>query len=191
MIRKAAALSSLLLAACAVFASSAMALELHSETSPVKIEGAQTTTLQLKVESGVAKCTTATFVGESAKTPTTETTFTASYSGCKIAGITETTECINCKYRTTWFGLTTDWEAEIHRIRREGCTITLPKQSMSGIKFSNTGTGTGRKIVETIEATGLAYTEEGGACASPGSHTNGTFSGSITYGGVGQGIWVE
>lgn len=192
MIRKALSLAALTVVVSALFGTaSAMALELHSEFAPAKIVGEQVEQLVLTVNSGTIKCSTAKFEGENSTIPTRETLFTSAYSGCTAFGSSESTNCTNCKYRTTWFGLETDWEAETHDSEALGCTVSLPKQHLKGISFENTGVGTERRIVETVKASGISYTETGLLCVSPGSHTNGTLVGRIRYSGLGQGIWLE
>jgi hypothetical protein len=66
------------------------------------------------------------------------------------------------------------------------CTIAIPAQTgLTGVSYSNTGSGKSRAVQVTINVSGLKYSLKGpfpfGPCS--GTHENGTYTGSMTLKG--------
>ena len=73
-----------------------------------------------------------------------------------------------------------------------GCEWQIPAQAGLGeVTLTNSGSGTSRKVGAAISTFGLAYTEVGGTCSSPGSHTNGRLSGTLVFSAPGKGVWTS
>jgi len=185
----------------AVAASAASADEFHSESAPATFAGSQTVAHVFTTAAGTVKCSTATFSGESNVTTSSTQTLAATYGGCKAFGFVNVPVTMHsCKY-VFHLGAgtvaTTDIACEngesIEVDAPFGCTISVPAQTgLSEVTLSNTGTGTSRDIDAVINVANIDYNVPSGcALASAGTHTDGTYTGSATIQGSGQGIWVN
>jgi len=79
------------------------------------------------------------------------------------------------------------------------CLVTLPAQSdIGGVKYENSGTGTGRIVYSTLGLSGLKYTATGSECGPNGTFENGKFSSVVrlqghegSTSGPAIGTWIE
>jgi hypothetical protein len=63
-----------------------------------------------------------------------------------------------------------------------GCTVTVGPQSLSGVSFANSGSGTERTITVGIGSVGLKYTATGAACPKQGTASDGVYTDGMSFG---------
>jgi hypothetical protein len=200
-----AAMAILAVSAVAAQAASAAAYNSNSPTGNTNISGEQSTTNEFSVTTGIVKCSKAVFTGTQAGNEASSITVHPEYSGCKLAGIAATVTTTGCNYK---FEKTGGNEAEgtsnkvavvcetgkSITVSKEGCTVTVGSQSgLETVKITNSNPN----VTVTANVAKIAYSESGATCSAPGSHTDGTYKGSVIEkgtedGGSGLGvkIWV-
>jgi hypothetical protein len=186
-------------------AAAAQAKEFHSDAEAGKtttLSGAQVEQLKFTTNTGSIKCSTATFEGSMVGPHSEMMALKPSYSGCKAFGVSAQVTDIEIYYTYTW---TVFW---YHMVVSAGlrplaftpvgiaCTVTIGEQTVNQVKFENKESGGVKDILGTNEITGIKYTETGSECSSPGTHENGTYSGTETVKGINEAsgstsIWVE
>lgn len=191
-----------LLAMTAVAASAASAApEFHGEKAPVVFEGSQTEQHVFTTNAGTVKCTIATFSGENATTTSTTATLTPKYEKCTAFGFLGATVDVNaCSYTFHLVANSSPATATVDincpagktiDVTSTGCVLHVPAQAgLSHVTFANTGEGTARDVDATINIGSIKYTQTSGCLGGEGTFTNGTYKGTATVKGVGQGIWV-
>jgi phosphate-selective porin len=195
-----------ILAVSAMAAQAASAAAFNSEAAETTLTGSQTTTNEFSVTSGIVKCSKAEFDGTQVGTTAEMVVVHPSYSGCKLAGIAATVNTTGCNYTfekttgNTTEGIIADVVIECEAghdisVTKEGCTVTVPGgQTLAHVKITNSSPETDVTINATVA--GITYEEIGAPCASPGHHTNGTYTGSATIEGINKAtsvmtkIWV-
>lgn len=72
-----------------------------------------------------------------------------------------------------------------------GCKVVIPAQTgLSSVSYTNTGSGSGRKVDLNFQIKGMKYTASG-LCPVTGTKTNGEYSGPMLMEAASNGIWVE
>jgi hypothetical protein len=180
----------------------------EAESYPVTMTGSQTGSNTFGFESQSVQCSVATF-----STTLTEGSETLevppAYSSC-LSGVTSLSIDVNeCKYK---FAMTSEVEEDKYKGTVDvacpsgksiavtsacGCTITIGSQTALGtVEYVDTTSASPKKDVDVkLEISGLKYTE-GSGCKTPGTRSNGTYSGELTLkgdteGGSAQGVWVS
>jgi hypothetical protein len=180
----------------------------EAETYPATFTGSQSGTQTFGFESQSVQCSTATFSAtlteglETLEVPPT-------YSSC-LSGVTSVSIDTNeCKYK---FAMTSEVEEDKYKGTVDiacptgksiavtsacGCTITVGSQTALGtVEYVATTSASPKKDFDMkLSITGLKYTESSG-CKTPGTRSNGTYSGELTVkgdaeGGSAQGVWVS
>jgi hypothetical protein len=127
---------------------------------------------------------------------------TLTYSECTNAGVATTVTTNGCS-----FNVDSDGEVGIQcpagkaityksTVLGVSCEIQIgPQTGLKSVSFTNTGSGTGREVKQSLNLTGIAYTATGGLCSETGSKTNGKMTGEgvmkATSGGLPSGMWWE
>lgn len=176
-------------------ASSASAAQFKAEEYPVSFNGSAATTQIISTNTGKMKCLQGTFLGSEAAA-SSSLALAPGYGSCAFAGLQMGFNSNGCKFVLTstngtppfvgTLGVSCSSETGAMMISTPafGCTVSIPVQSgLSAVEFENTGTGTGRSITAVLNVSGLSYTESS-KCFSPGAHTNGTYTGSISIPGL-------
>jgi hypothetical protein len=169
---------------------SASASQFRAEEYPTSFNGAQGVQQKLTTGSGfVAKCSTATTSGTSSAA-SSALTLTPAFSGCKYGGLDATTSVNSCKYAlhstneaapyTGTIDIACSTEGDGIEFKVAGaCTVKFLAQNSLGVSLANTGSsGSNRSITVTFNVSGLKYTETGGSCPTPGTHEDGTITGT-------------
>jgi len=182
------------LLALAGFSSSAMAAEFHSETAHTIISGEQPagTNDVFTVNAGKVTCNSATYSGTTSAATTSEIEVEPKYSECTAFGFVSTTiDVEGCKYKFTPATST----PQLHIICPAGktlhvtafnCWVKIGSQTLSGITYDNSGSGTSRDVTATANVSGITYTQESKSfpgCTN-GTFTNGTYVGAGTVKGA-------
>jgi hypothetical protein len=204
------------LALTAVSASAASAAEFHSEVSSTKLEGSQTTANIFAITGTSVKttCAVATFAGTQTGLTSPTATVHPTYSGtgggkCELSPLGEAevvtgTATAGCNYVLNATSGAVEIECTSGKsieIKAPGCTIKIAGgQTVNGVTYTNTGSGTTRGITVTANVSGIAYTSSGLLCGTFGissSGTNSTYTGAVavkgfnTTGGAQVGIFRE
>jgi subtilisin family serine protease len=165
----------------------------EAEKYPATISGVQGTVNQFTLTSGNAKCTSLQF-SASISTATAELPLQPLYSGCKAFGVSGTFSMNSCRYVLHVLNVGPPYAASMDiSCAQEGsgivisssfCSATIPAQSgLSAVTLANLGSESAREASVTFNLAGLKYTE-GQGCASPGTHTNGTYTGTASLHGL-------
>jgi len=169
------------LALTAVAASAATAAPVfHVETVPATITGEQTTTQEITTNSGVIRCTGATFHGVASIIETTTQEVKPTYTGCTAFGFLASTVASNeCGYL---FHLTaggvSPFPATIDVVCPSGKAITVtskfsncvinigppPVSGLTGVTFTNSGSKTTRDLNASFNVSGIKYAQTGSNC---------------------------
>jgi len=190
------------LAMTAVAANAAQGAVFHGESAPVEFSGSQVTKHKFTVDGGSTTCSTATFSGSNASATSQTAVLAASYSGCKLFGLFNASVAMNgCEYEfvTDETDTTSPYAATVNIVNCGGeeievtsgvtaCVVTVGEQgSLSSLSLTNVAGG---DIEAAINVSGITYTENA-ECPSPGTRSNGTYTGSAKVEGEGQNIKVE
>jgi hypothetical protein len=151
---------------------------------------------EFKVKTGLWRCTTIKFSPTTVTNGATTVTVHPEYSGCKTFGVTATTSTTGCNYlfhTTAAAGGTATWDIVCEAGKEItvtptgiNCILHFPSQNgLTGITFDKAVNATTGKddLTMTINVSGIHYTETGAGCISPGTHTDGTYTGSVTING--------
>jgi hypothetical protein len=175
-----------------VVAGGAQAAQLHASTAGANayLSGTQTTQHAFTVDTGIVKCTSATFIGSAAKTAQ-DGEVTAQYTGCNVSGIAALVDMNGCKYTITGTGqealkvkvdITGCTSGKVISVTAGSCTVTVPEQTGLGtITLANTATD----VNGTINIAGITYQTHGTCPNTASDHTtqttNGTYTGGVTF----------
>jgi hypothetical protein len=156
-------------------AGSASALTFTSESAPVNITGAQTTTSTLTTSAGSISCKKAAFSGTQAVTSSTSQKVSVAYSECTFLGVFGVALNMNgCEYVLKSSG-TADIICPAGKaitFSAVGCVITIwPQTGVNVIFYSTIGSGTTREVTLEPAITGMKYHTSAGC---PGGTVNGT-----------------
>jgi hypothetical protein len=178
------------------WASQARAAEFHSETAPTELSGTQTTAFKFTTKTGTFQCSKFTVSGSVAATTASQIELTPKFSECTGLGFAATFDP-ELKFKVTWAGVL-PLEHIIGRLKITNmfCTITIEAQLLSGISFTNTGSGTTREFHIAVNDSSVTYSQSGPACGGgSGTYLDGLLSGTIkltgktTSSGAHVGIW--
>ena len=183
--------ATLAIGACA--AAVAAADEFRSEGNQAVVMTGKGTNNVFKTTIGSFECTTATYSGTVAATPTASVTLTPSYSGCTCFGGFACTADINgCQYKMNIAGATTGTmeivcpagqEITLTALGGLKCTVHIKPQTLSTVTYKNVGAGTTREIELLLELKNIHYTHtEGtgvGKCVGSGTGKEGTYEGTV------------
>ncbi|HEU5106072.1 MAG TPA: hypothetical protein VFU11_09540 [Solirubrobacterales bacterium] len=178
-------------------ASTAAAVQFHSEAETTKITGSQTTTAKYTSTAGEITCEKATYTGTVVGKTVSSVRLAGTVSGCHIiifgSTISATVSQNGCEgiAYANGEGEMVCPEGKNVVVTASGCTITIPPQKNMGAKYTNVE----NHISVSGSASGISYSHSGFTCGT-GSGTNGTISGSSTAkgtntAGVPVRIWVE
>ncbi len=168
--------------------------KLTAEKYPVALSGPQVTAHKLTVSKGNGiQCTNAQF-SATATGPTASFSLTPTMSSCLFLGQKTTWNMNSCSYKHNVANAGPPYSASMDIacskagdeivISNSYCTVRVPAQSgLKAIELANSGEGTERAITITYNATGISFKEEGILCHGPGSHTNGTYTGTTKLAG--------
>lgn len=181
-------------------ANSASASQFRAQEYSTSANGAQGVQNRFKTtptSSGIG-CGTATATGTIAEASST-LTLTPAFSSCSYVGFGAPASVNSCKYvlhstneeapYTGTIDIACSKEGDAIEFKTSACTVKFPAQSSLGpISLANTGfTGSSRSITATFNVTGLKSTETG-TCPNPGTHENGTFTGTSVLTGSNLGF---
>jgi trypsin len=164
----------------------------------------------LAFDAGTLSCKKATYTGELAGTVTGELVVTPVYSECKLAGNSATVDINGCQYAFTpaegesgfagGLNIVCPEEKKIE-VTGAGCKITIgPQNDLEDVTYTNTGSGSTRKITIDLDLSGFAYEEHNvfpSTCAANTvPKTNGTYEGTALISAetgekAHRGIWAE
>jgi hypothetical protein len=148
----------------------------------------QTVTNEFKVSTGIVKCTGLKIPATTVTNGTTTVTAHPEYSGCKAFGVNANVITTGCNYV---FHLEAGGASKTDVVCSAGnvikvtpigldCTVTVGSQTgLVGVTYKN-GVN---DVIQTINISAIHYIEEGVNCVSPGTHTNGTYTGTNTITG--------
>lgn len=187
--------------------------QFEAEGSPTWINGNSETNTSIGVTTGTISCSNVTMTGSSVATPSAQLTVQPQLSGCKLFGVSFAFTTTGCQWNLNVasaefpiaagsLGISCSAGKVLSaKITGMNCEIQIPGQTLNGLAYENTGSGSTRSIKARPTMTGLAYTEVGSECASPGAHTNGAIAngtwmvrGYVPVGGTfgaQRGIWVQ
>jgi hypothetical protein len=218
---KALGLSLVAMLALGALASSASAVEFHSELETTRLTAEQDGTQSFKAAGGTITCTDVRFEGTTTKKTTSEVTFlpkvtTAAngtgFGGCVFLGVKTTVEMRSCDFLFTsgaetgkggvHVKCTTAGDFITFRVSLLGaeCDVKVYAQSLpNSVHYTNLGATTKREITADVNATGITYDAVGGACPVPGlDQKNGIYEGKQLVKGETDdvaatqvGIWAE
>jgi hypothetical protein len=197
------------LALTAIAASSASAFTTFEapEAGTEAFKGIQSGTVTFHIENGSITCSGGTFrgmttTGAHAEIATSDSNATSGaevgtkgieYSGCKFLGIIGFAINNNgCQYNFHAVTGKVDivppsgtCASEGITFEAAGCKTHIKSQTgLTGVTYTNGGSGTGRTMTVTPNISGIHYTADAG-CPVSGTFTNGTYTGStITFGGT-------
>ena len=191
----------LAIAALAVSVAWAEAPEFHVGEAPATIKGEQIGSNTLTLQGGSVKCTTGTLEAAMSGTTSSSLEFSATYEGCKYAGVAATWHMNGCKYSdtlvigsvppTTVTDLKCPAGKEVTITTTPGCVVHIPPQE--GVKhtiWDKEGAGANADLKATVTETGIKYTETSG-CFFPGTYSNGVYNATETHKAVkGGGVQV-
>jgi hypothetical protein len=181
-----------------------------SEEAPANIIGTQQSTKAPTFGSnGSLFCESTTYGGTMSTLTATSITVVPKYHGCTqyVEGIPKYSipdEYISmggCSYQLPQAGgfsiVGASCAAAPFTVTIPGCVLTTGPQTVaSGFSYTNQGSGKERKVSRGGTAEGLTYTATGEGCIAPGTFSNATNRGGITFSatnskGAAQGFWVE
>ena len=182
-----------------VWSADAKAGYIHSEAESTTVEGAQSSSFVISTRSGTIHCSSLTVSGSFAAKTTSELEYAPSFSGCTSTGFVEAGVTLDpgVKFRVTWAGvLPLEDIIGTLKITAPFCTITIEAQLLSGVSFTNTGSGTTREIHISLNDSSVTYSQSGFGCRDfSGTYFDGLFSGTIRFtgksGGSHRGIWAD
>ena len=195
---------------------SATAAEFHSEAAHTILSGGQPAESNdvITFRAGTVTCNSRTYAGTAASATSSELTVTPAISECNAFGFVNAKVDVpggnvpagaggGCDYRFT----PSTASSQLHVVCGAGefitttafnCYVKWGSQTLTGVSYANSGSGSSRDVTTSINITGLTYTQE--SKSFPGC-TNGTFSdgkwsGAVTaFGsntsGAPVGIWYE
>ncbi len=144
---------------------------------PATVNAAQgttaTTKVKIKFRQGTLKCTTFSWTGELTKA-SEELEVVPNTGGagtCELGGLAATVSA-TCAHTLTF--PTGETHATCARVTQGTCTIEIPKSTMSGETFANSGTGVAIKL----GISGITYTA-GAGCPEAGTFSDGTMTGEL------------
>jgi hypothetical protein len=178
-------------------AATASASQFRAQQYPATITGTQGTPQKLVLNGATTiKCSNPTATA-TATTASSTLDLTPTYSGCTLGGLAATITPNGChlNYTSTsesapftgTFGVNCSAGSAIE-IKQGTCVISIASQSgVSGMEFTNSGSGNSRTVTATYGLTTLAYSGGAGCPGSlVGSFSNGTMTGtSVLKGSVG------
>jgi len=192
-------------AAVAMPAADAEAVEIHSESESTVLTGAQNTSQVFTTSFGTIECEEETASGTLESEASSEFDLYPEYPECVAFG--SFTAAVDMNGCSKTFTLPLSWPPapEIHVKCPAGkdieitvgslCTITITPGTPGSVSlFENEGEGTGRRLNLTEALEGIEYSGSGLFCS--GSYNDGEYSGSTTVAGEDAegnpvGIWVE
>lgn len=164
----------------------------------------------LVFDASTLSCKKATYSGELAGTKTGEVTVTPAYSECKLFETNATVDMNGCQYTFTPAEGESSFEGGLNIVCPEekkievtgsGCKIAIePQDDLEDVTYTNTGSGTTRKITMDLDLSGLAYEEHNvfpSTCAANTvPKTNGAYEGTALISAetgekAHRGIWAE
>lgn len=164
------------------------AKEFDTETAHTLLSASQVGEDVHTFEAGTWKCNVKTYTGTGTTTTSTTVSLTPAFSGCTSGTTVDVNGC-EYRYHTRKKGSSSQElsiacpEGKSIVITASNCHLTIPAQSgLTGITYTNEGTGKTRDFRVIHSITGLKYSQAPKAfpgCAN-GSFTNGTYSGSTT-----------
>ncbi len=176
-------------------ASSAPAVEFHSEATSTTLSGAQEGTNTVVTDSGTIHCTTDTFSGSQSEATVAQVELTQTTTGCQSTGFISanvTVDTNGCKYNMT--AATSNEMVHITGceagkpgivVTAPFCTITVTPQTFGPVDYEEAGSGTTRELIVNSTVENISYHESGFACAHSGSTTSGgKLSGKVRVTGV-------
>jgi hypothetical protein len=178
-------------------ASTASAVEFHSEGSPFTITGAQEGTSNgFDVQFGEVKCTTTIYNGTTPAGVTTETTIKLSphFTGCTFAGVASTVDTNGCSVTIHFVGsdegtVTLECPAGQAIVVTGGtkCIVDIQPQDAGIATLTNIGSGATREITADLgNLQVFSYTQTPGTgvgkCEAL-SKTDGKYTGTATFTG--------
>jgi hypothetical protein len=198
----------------AISAAGAQARSFHSEVQTTYYTGTQTVTNVFTTTAGNVKCKKATFVGEATATGgssnwTRETIeVTPTYAECTAFGQAMIYTTAGCESTLNANGIVeslTGCSAGgiVVDVPSGNCTVTIPNQHFTEalVSYTNEGAGASRDFAVTWDLTSkFSYTIDGPGtvCGTPGSYTDGSYTGTVTMKGYKDaghteqvGVWVE
>jgi hypothetical protein len=164
---------------------------LEAERYPADIVVEQGTAHVLAASTGNVKCATASFT---VATSTAVETLTATpiFAGCKAFGVSATAITNGCQYSFKVPNANPPYAGTMEILcggnaiefvaSTISCRVGIPSQTIP-VSFENSGSGTARIVTASLNTSALQYTETGSSCVGPGSHTDGSFSGSTIFRG--------
>lgn len=165
------------LVAAGLAASSAFAVEFHSEGPHTILRSEDVSEPVLVFKAGTVSCSHVTGSGTGSSSTSTTQTFTPSYTGCKAFGFVNTTIDTNgCSYRYDSNAKNVDvlCGASPITITAFNCWVTIGSQENIGaVTHTNVGSGSSRHIHRHVHKWGTTYTQH--SKSFPGC-TNGTFT---------------
>ena len=187
------------LAVGAVVASSALAaVEFRTNSAPAKITAKQhVNNVALTATWGALSCTTVSFVGEGAASPTPSVELSTELSGCTVKGTPSVVDTNGCKFKLFAVGsvdVVCPVGSEITVTSISGgvskCIFHVPAQTGLGtVTYTNVGSGETEEITMHIDLTGIKYSQtEGtglGRCPTADNETGATLTGTATATGEG------
>jgi hypothetical protein len=183
-------------------------IKFSADEAPVKILGERQSgpiaAVFLAGYNGVLSCTVHALKGESATVTASTIAVTPAYSNCKFNGQSTTFSMGGCSYvYHAWayegvdiVGATCASNPITFTSAYEPCTITIgPQSGLSGLSFTNEGSGKTRSANTAGEAAGLVFTA-GLGCSVPGTSNAGYYKSKDKFtatnsGGSQQGFSVE
>jgi len=199
----------------AVMASTASAVEFHSESAHTTLEGEQTEPTEFVFEAGTVICEETVYQRTQESKTTAEVILEPEYVGCTSGGASVTISTNGCVYRlyegekvAEGYDFLTDIVCPENQVidvhttdaaKTLKCTITIPGQvKRKKVTYTNKGIGVNRDVLAHIHYSGTQYYQHKGTAA--GSCTTGTFEkgtkrATVTTRGYFEtfqvGVWVE
>jgi hypothetical protein len=128
---------------------------------------------------GNVGCTEHSLAGESVTASPESIALTATYGKCNVAGLSASVSMGGCSYVLHANGafdiVGVACAGSPITITRGECTMTIGPQSLSGLTYTNGGSGNSRNVTQTGEAVGLKYTTSGKCEGGTGTFTNGSY----------------
>jgi hypothetical protein len=111
---------------------------------------------------GSWKCQSISYAGTATTTATTGITVTPSYGGCAAFGSWNVVTHVNgCQWTFVTSGVELVCPGAPMEITYSSfCVITVPSQSLTGVTYTNTGSGTSRDLDVSVNVTGIKYTQD-------------------------------
>lgn len=173
--------------AMSAVASSTASAWFKSTSHHTIFSGSQVGTNTFATTAGTIHCAVATFAGTSTSTESEEVEVEPTYENCTSTPFGGATVHMNgCKYQ-----ITTNGQAHIICtgtnkivVTAPFCTITIYPQTLEGLTFENTGSGSTEEVDATANVSGIHYTQTAGCTHGAGTFSNGHYTGTVKMTGA-------